>query len=207
MPQRAPGVNDFDTHLYMLQENLKDGPKVTQITSTIFKTDIGDQITYWVGTADATMVSIIADTTIIRNMCKIELISKNPDIPQGSPPYASDLCFVIKNDVRLNHLVLSGEDIFSDDAVRLWHGIVKRGNAVSVYDTTSQQYVLLYVNDQNELDQFVGGPDKKRYVFVLSESKLLSREIFTTFGIMEIKRKANWPLFEHLTNIKGNKNE
>jgi hypothetical protein len=38
----------------------------------------------------------------------------------------------------------------------------------------------------------------KRYVFVLSETKLSSREMFTTFNIMEIKRNANWPLFDHL---------
>jgi len=198
MPQYAPGGNNFQMQLATLRENLESGLKATILTSNICMLDIGSQLTFWIGDPSATNVSIIANTSIEDNFCKIDLISKNPTLLKGSKPYASDLCFAIKEVISNRHLVLSGGDIFSDDAIRLWHGLVQRGSKVSVYDTTANKYLLSPVKSADELSTYIGDASKKRYIFVLSEGLLESREAITTFAIFEMKRLSNWPIFEHL---------
>jgi hypothetical protein len=38
---------------------------------------------------------------------------------------------------------------------------VNRGNTVSVFDTMQNQYVLDYVKDKQELEQYLGNADKR----------------------------------------------
>ena len=199
MPQRMQGGNDFDAQLEMLQENLQYDVPVVQIANNVFKAETPDQITYWCGDKAATNVSLIVDTTIDGNFCKVVLSSKNPTIPSGTKPYASELYLIIKDDVRPKHLGFASDELLSTDGEQLWNGLVRRGNTVSVYDTTQHKYVLSPVTDESELSKFIGGADKKKYIFVLSENIVAQRGIITTFQIMEIKRNAHYPLFEGLT--------
>jgi len=196
MPMLADGVNDFNTQLSVLHENLHHSIPVP-VTGHSFKIEMGSQITYWVGDDSASDVSLIVDTETIGNFCKVVLSSKNPTIPPNSEPYASALYLVVKEDVKPKHLVFTSDTILSRDGERLWKGLVKRGNTVSVYDTTQQEYILKVVPDENTLSKYIGGYDKMRYVFVLSESMVVARGPITSFALMEIKRKANWALFDH----------
>jgi hypothetical protein len=201
MPQRASGLNSFEAHLAMLRENLEYNNEVIQVTSDIFKTENGEDTTYWIGDRDASTVYVIVEISSEDNkFCKIVLASKNPQLQHGTKPYASDLYLVIKQDISPYHLVLTSDELLSDDGERLWKGLVNRGNTVSVYDTEAHQYILNRVSSEQELNNYLGGADMRKYIFVLSESITESRNISHTFAIMEIKRKANWPLFDHLIN-------
>jgi hypothetical protein len=199
MPQKLPGGNDFDAQVEMLRENLKYNPSVIQVVTNVFKNINGDQVTYWVGDEDASKVQIIVDTNIIGTFCKIVLTSKNP-ILSGNSPYASDLYLIIKEDVKPMHMVFTSDELLSDDGIRLWKGLVNRGNKVSVYDTSKQEYILSTIEDESQLDKFIGDHNSKKYIFVLSEDIPHQRGIITTFSIMELKRKSSWPLplFENL---------
>lgn len=199
MPQHVPGSNDFYAQLEMLQENLEYDADVVSISSTVFKAETSDQTTYWVGNKDATKVSIIVDTTIDGNFCKVVLSSKNPALPAGAKPFASDLYMLIKADIKPYHLVFTSDELLSADGARLWHGLVKRGTPVSVYDTSTHQYVLSPVDNEQDLAKYIGGSDKRRYIFVLSESRRDQGGIIGSFAIMEIKRNAGYPLFEHIS--------
>lgn len=196
MPWRAPSGNDFAAQLEMLQENLKHGADVEEVSRNIFKATSENQLTYWAGDINATEVSIIVDTEINGNFCKVTLTSKNPQVPAKSPPYASDLYLLIKQDLSNLNLTFTSDAILSDEAIRLWNGIVNRGNKVSVYDTNTQKYVLTDISNAPELEKFIGGIDHQRYVFVLSETTAAQRGIHHSFNIMEIKRKMLYPLFE-----------
>jgi hypothetical protein len=196
MPQRAPGGNDFAAQLEMLQENLKYGVDVTNLLESVFKAEINEQVTYWVGNEDATVVSLIVDTTVSGTFCKVELSSKNPSIPHGTGPFVSDLYLLIKKDLAPAHLVFSSDNLLSDDGAALWKGLVNRGHAVSVYDTSTHQYVLDRIDSIDTLNNYVGGADKQKYVFVLSESRIHRQGAIHSMNIMEIKRKALWPMFE-----------
>lgn len=200
MPQRAPGINGFQAQLEMIQENLDYDVDVISVSAGVFKIDTDEQTTYWVGNKDATTVSIIVDTTIDGNFCKVVLSSKNPTLLPGSKPYASDLYLIIKEDIKPYHLVFTSDELLSDDGERLWKGLIKRGNPVSVYDTSTHKYVLSPVDNEQDLTNYIGGPDKRKYVFILSESQCEQRGIIGSFAIMEIKRNAGYPLFDHLMN-------
>lgn len=198
MPMRVSGSNDFNAQLEMIHENLQYDAEVIGVAPGVFKIESGEQITYWVGDETATNVSLIVDTSMNGNFCKVELTSKNPSISSGTKPFASDLYLIIKSDVKNHNLIFSSDSMLSDDGIKLWKGITKRGGKVSVYDKSTQQYVLSPVSSEQELEQFIGDANHMKYVFVLSESLNEQRGIITSFGIMEIKRMANWPLFEHL---------
>lgn len=208
MPQRMPGNNDFLAQLGMLQENIQyDADKVVEVSANVFKILIDTQTTYWVGTSDASMVSLIVDTETIGKYCKITLSSKNPSIAAGSPPYASDLYSLISKDMANEQLAFTSDETLSSEAERLWQRLFTQGKKISVYDKEAHKYILQPINSKEDLLTYMGGPDKKKYVFVLSETAEKQRGIIHSFGIMEIKRLANWPLFDHLIPQKGNINE
>jgi hypothetical protein len=199
MPMRTSGSNGFNPHVAALKENLRYGHIPVVVSKDVYKISANKVTTYWVGSKDSSSVIIVVDTRISDSMCKVTLASKNPDYSSRAP-YTSDLYLVIKDDIANNDLVFASDEYLSLDGERLWVGLVKRGNVISIFDTEKKQYVLNYVQDVNELTSYLGGLDRQRYIFVLSESLLESRGIFTTFAIMEIKRKANYPLFEKLSN-------
>lgn len=204
MPQRVSGNNDFAAQLEMLQENIRyDHDKIISISSSVFKIHIAEQTTYWMGNKEATSVSIIVDTEVVGKFRKVVLTSKNPAIPAGSPPYASDLYLLICNDAALHHLIFTSDELISGEAEKLWQGLIKRGGTVSVYDNSIHQYILQPVKSGEELSSYIGGPEKRRYVFVLSETLVFQKGMTHTFSLMEIKRLAKWPLFDHLIPKKG----
>lgn len=196
MPQVLNGGNDFEAHVEMLRENLRYNAEVDQLSTNVFKTTNGAQTTYWIGDAKAASVSIIVDTTIHANFRKVELTSKNPNIPVGSKPFASDLYMIIKDDSTTDNLVFTSDEFLSNDGERLWKRLVSNGGIVSVYDTSSNQYVLTSIHHKNELSNYLGDTNKRKYLFVLSESIQEARGAVHSFAIMELKRKANWPLFK-----------
>lgn len=204
MPQKMPGNNDFTAQLEMLQENIHlDSDKVLAVNSDVFKIEIDNQTTYWVGTLDASSVSLIVDTETMGKYCKIILSSKNPSIPAGNPPYASELYLLISKDMANQHITFTSDETISSDAERLWLRLLSQGKKISVYDKEAHKYILQPINGKEDMIKYIGGPDKKKYVFVLSETLEKQRGIMHSFGIMEIKRLANWPLFDHLTPEKG----
>lgn len=202
MPQRMPGSNSFDSQLRVLQENISYRPVVVTVTPSMHKIEFNKQATYWMGDDAATQVSIIVNTHVVDDMYKVVLTSKNPAIPKGQPPFASDVYLAIKKELGSIDLIFRSDNLLSADGENLWKGLVNRGNSISVFDTDTHQYVLTYVTDEKQLDQYLGDQNKSKYVFVLSETLLLSRAMHTTFGLMEIKRLAGWPLFKH---VKGKK--
>jgi hypothetical protein len=179
----------------MLRENLKyNQTGAFAISHNIHKIQELNQITYWVGDFDATHVSIIVDIEVLNQFCKILFSTKNPEIPQGSAPFASDLYLAISDNISPKHLVLSSGNIISNDAERLWQGLVKRGHPVSVYDTTSKKYILSRVSDFQTLSDYIGDENKQRYVFVLSESQSCQQGAIHSVTLMELKRNIGWPL-------------
>jgi len=204
MPWRAQGGNDFPAQLEMLQENISDGAEIISLGDNVFKTLLGNQITYWVGDKNAISVLIIVDTEINGNFCKVVLTSKNPQLPPKSPPYASEVYLLIKKDLSNLHLTFSSDSIMSDDAIRLWRGMVDRGEKVSVFDTSKHQYVLSDVSAVDELEKYIGDMGNQRYVFVLSENLTTQRGTHHLFNLMELKRNILYPLFEQLNSQQAN---
>ena len=194
-PQHLEGSNDFYAQLDMIKENLKYNSGVTEVVTDVFKTQHGNQTTYWMGDSEAIEVSSIVDTETNGEFCRVVLTSKNPNIPRGVGPYVSDLYLIIKNDVKPNHLVFTSDEILSTDGEKLWKGLVNRGHQVSVYDKLSHKYVLSSIANSEELESYIGDADKRRFVFVLSEDLSYQRGVITKFSIMEIKRLAGWSLF------------
>lgn len=196
MPWVVAGGNDFEAQHQMLQELLSDGADPKQITNGVYKLTTGNQITYWIGDAAGTKVSIIVDTEINGNFCKVVLTSKNPTIAPKSPPYASDLYLLIKQDLSSLNLVFTSDNMLSSDAVNLWTRIANQGERISVYDTQSSQYVLNPVKSVDELSKYLGDHTSSQYVFVLSENIQEFKGVTHSFALMELKRNAGYPLQE-----------
>jgi hypothetical protein len=195
-PWLVQGGNDFLAQLEMLRENLTEGVDIREIDQNVFCADLGNQRTYWLGDRDASKVAIIVDTETNGAFCKVVLTSKNPEIAKKSPPYASDLYLRIKEDIDEMNLVFTSDALLSDDAARLWRGMVGRGKKISVYDTEKNQYVLSLVKDKQDLSKFIGDHSYSKYIFVLSENKKIYLGLKHSFDIMEFKRISLYPLFE-----------
>lgn len=200
MPWRVSGSNDFAAQLEMLQENISDGVEIASLGDNVFKAVLGNQITYWMGDNDAQQVSIIVDTEINGNFCKVILTSKNTNLPSKSPPYASDLYSLIQKDLSSLQLTFSSDSLMSDDAIRLWNRIVTRGGKVSVFDTSKHQYILTNVDTPEELEKYIGGMENQKYIFVLSESVTAQRGVHHSVNLMDLKRISLYPLFEQLNS-------
>lgn len=196
MPWNVNGKNDFWTQLEMLRENLKNNTNISKLVKGVHKNTIGHQITYWIGDSDANKVDIIVDTEIHGKFCKVTLTSKNPNIPKGSVPYASQLYLIIKEDISTLDLVFSSDNIMSDDAIKLWKRMASSGHAISVYDSQTSKYELTPIASISDLEKYIGGPDKARYTFVLSENMEYQRSTIHSVNIMELKRIILYPLFE-----------
>ena len=197
MPQRLNGGNDFEAQLEMVRENLKYNPDVETVAPGVFKTQNDTQTTYWVGDASATDVSLIVDTSSQGNYQKVEYTSKNPRIPTGTPPFVSDLYILIKQDASNNNLVFTSDEFLSDGGEKLWKTLVSKGYHVGVYDTTAHKYALTKVNTPAELSNYLGDADRRKYIFVLSESIQHIRGVIHSFNLMEMKRLSGYPLFEN----------
>jgi hypothetical protein len=196
MPQRLNGSNDFAAQVEMIRENLRYNDDVSIIGPGIFKTQNGTQVTYWVGDAAAGNVQLIVDTEEHGSFRKVAMTSKNPDITPGSPPFASDLYVLIKEDSNNNNLVFASDEFLSDGGIKLWQGMVSKGYKIAVFDTSTGKYVLSQVANVEELAQYLGAGDSRKYVFVMAESIQNIRGVMHSFAIMELKRKAGYPLFE-----------
>jgi hypothetical protein len=201
MPMNISGGNSFDAQQIMLQSNL-DSSHSVKVDNNIYKYSMGQQTTYWHGSPDATAINIIVDTETSGNFCKVVLTSKNPDIPKSSPPFASDMYLKIADDVKTKNLVFTSDGIVSDDAVKLWSRLT--GDRLSVYDKSTKEYVLSPVDNADHLKQYLGGFDKERYVFVLSESSEFATGVRHSIGLMELKRRSNYPLAEIFDRYQSN---
>ena len=201
MPQRFNGGNDFLAQLEMIRENLQDNDEITKLAPSVYKTQNGDQTTYWVGDASADTVNLIVDTEQHGSFRKVVLTSKNPEISKGSPPFASDLYVIIKNDSATDSLVFASDEFLSDDGIRLWKTIVEQGYKLAVYDTQARQIVLSPITDTNSMLTFLGDSDKRKYIFVMTETANKLRGAIHSFGILELKRLAGYPLFEGYSKI------
>lgn len=202
MPWVVASSNDFEAQRQMLAELLLDGGTAEQVSSNVYKLTTGNQLTYWAGDIGANTVSIIVDTEVNGNFCKVTLTSKNSSLAPKSPPFASDLYMTIKQDLTSLNLVFSSDSMMSTDAVNLWSRIVNQGQHVSVYDTQSSQYILNPVKSADELLKYLGDYNSSQYVFVLSESKQEFKGIDHSFALMELKRKAGYPLRELFNQLK-----
>lgn len=180
----------------VLKQNVGILGNVKTMNVCIHKIAIANHVTYWNGDKEAKTVNIIVDTEIVDDNCRVTMISKNPKIAAGQKPYASDIYELIKDDVKTKNLIFASGDIVSADGANIWKGVVKRGRHISVYDTSKNQYVLTPVTTEKDLEKYIDQTyDKSKYIFVLSETLEEARSTITTFAIMEIKRKASWPLF------------
>lgn len=202
MPWVVAGSNDFEAQHQMLEELLSDGAEPEQISNGVYKLTTGNQLTYWVGDANAASVSIIVDTEVNGNFCKVVLTSKNPAIAPKSPPYASDLYLLIKQDLSMLNLVFTSDSMLSADAIKLWSRLANQGEHISVYDTQASQYVLSPIETVDELSKYLGDHNSSQYVFVLSESIQEFKGIAHSVALMELKRKAGYPLQELFNHLK-----
>ena len=202
MPWQVNGGNDFEAQHEMLRELLSDSPPPEKLSNNVFKLVTGNQLTFWVGDVEAHNVALIVDTEVNGNFCKVTLTSKNPLIKPGTPPYASDLYFIIKKDLANTNLVLSSDSMMSNDAINLWSRLVKQGSHIAVYDTQASKYVLNSIKSAEELSQYVGDHTDSKYVFVLSETKELARGAAHSVALMELKRKSGYPLQQLFEKIK-----
>lgn len=200
MPRRVNGNNSFAAQLVMIRENLQYNSNVIKLEPDVWKTQNGDQITYWAGTADASTVQLIVDTEQHGSFRKVILTSKNPQISAGNPPFAGDLYVIIKEDALAVNLVFTSDEFLSDSGIKLWQNIVTKGYKVAVYDTLSRQYVLSQVTKPDDMLAFLGDADKRKYIFVMSESTQHIRAVIHSFSIMDLKRQAGYPLFENYEN-------
>ena len=198
MSQTVNGENSFPSQLLMIRENLRHNSTVISLAPTVHKTQNGAQVTYWVGDPTAQNVQLIVNTSTHGNFRKVELTGKNPEIAQGSPPWASDLYVTIKNDSGADNLVFTGDEFLSDSGTKLWSRLVSLGYKIAVYDNSVNKYVLTQLASAGELSQYIGGADRRKYVFVMAESVENIRGVMHTFDIMELKRNAGYPLFENL---------
>jgi hypothetical protein len=205
MPQRANGANPFNEQLEMFRANLQYGADVIKVTDGMYKYADLPRSVYWMGTEDASDVSIIVDTEDYTNFRKVILTSKNPAIPLGSPPYATDMYLDIRDDSKTKGLTFTSDETMSIHGERLWKNLVKRGFHISVYDKRKDQFALTPVETENDLDEYLGGEDKKRFVFVLSESASYGRGLIHHAAIMDLKRKCGYPIMEMMTaHLRGN---
>lgn len=202
MPWKVAGSNDFEFQIEALQEMINDGHQIISVTPSIFKIESGDQITFWYGNSDATSVALIVDTNVEGTICKVVLTSKNPSIAAGSKPFASDLYVTIMRHLKMSNIAFSSDGMMSDDAIRLWSRLISLGHTISVFNTATHNYELIKVNSIEELNNFIGGPDMQKYIYVISESDLIRSGLRHSIAIMEIKRKSGYPLFEQYTSKK-----
>lgn len=198
MPWLIPGSNDFTAQFEMLHELLQDDPEILAIGNSIFKIVTNHQITYWHGNADASKVSIIVDTEVTGNFCKVQLTSKNPQLSKSTPPFTSDMYIAIKQDLASSDLTFTSDSMMTSDAINLWTRVANSGGTIGVFDTTLQKYILRQVASAEEMRNFCGGPDCQKYIFVLSESALHFAGTKHSVGLMEIKRLAGYPIFEFM---------
>jgi hypothetical protein len=207
MPWVVDGSNAFEAQRQMLEELLSDGSAPEQLGKDVYKLTSGNQTTYWIGSADAAGVSIIVDTEINGNFCKVVLTSKNPAIAPKSPPFASDLYLLIKQDLSTLNLVFTSDGMLSSDAVKLWTRIMNQGENISVYDTQKSQYVLNPVKTVDQLSNYLGDYNNSRYVFVLSETAQEFKGVAHSIALMELKRSARYPLQELFDHLKRKKQQ
>lgn len=195
-PSKVNGESAYTYQLNALRINNHIG-NISAISASSFKLTTGDQVTYWLGAIDASVVDIIVDTETYEKYRKVVLSSKNPNIAQGTSPFASELYLVIAADVNAEskHMVFTSDSVISNDAERLWLGLLARGNKVSVFDSTSSKYELIPIETEQEMLSYVG-QDKKQYLFVLSENNECRAGAIHSVHLMEIKRLCNWPLNE-----------
>jgi mannose/fructose/N-acetylgalactosamine-specific phosphotransferase system component IIB len=197
MPMRADGSNAFYPPLSMVQMNISNGAKVERVDAGIFKYIMGDDITYWAGTMDASDVSIIVDTVNSDKFQKVALTSKNPNISSGTPPFTTDVYLAIKKDVGKRNLVFSSDSTLSRDGEKLWKGMVQRGYHISVYNSTTNEYEIKHIENIDQFLDYMGDSNMQKYIFVLSETFEQVRGLIHYTGILDIKRRCGYPIFEH----------
>lgn len=186
MPHHAPGHNDFDIQLYALKINIDNNTGITtKLSDNFFEFNEVDTLTYWVGSEDLSEVRIIVSTKRYEGFCKVQMASKNPEF---TTPYASEVYQKISDHLG-GRLAFSSDDTLSTEAIKLWKGMITRGKAISVFDTHSGKFELEYVKTADELSQYFGEADKKRYVFVLHSTKAHQNSAHYSAKLMEMKRK------------------
>lgn len=141
--------------------------------------DCGSFVFVWI--EENGVIQIIAEVKSFNNIPAIESVGKL----RGSPVYASDFYMKIVN--IFDKILFSG-DAVSDEAIKLWKNMVKRGMNIFVYDPTNTAKYKKIINP-DELDQYIGPTSHyDNYRFVLSKNETVTESVIQILEFHRVKQ-------------------
>ena len=170
-----------------LVSSIRDRRTVSPVTDlTSCKAIIGKQTSYYWIEDDGEIILAMETTT--RPQCLvINGTGKDPDY-QGRPPYAQDL-YRAALDSQPLALRLMSDTTLTDSGISLWKKFVRDGYAILVYDREEPGRTFKII-DENDLLNYVGGMDARRYQFALTKQGEMLGETRSFFNTRRMRENA-----------------
>jgi len=185
-PEGLGSFEMFDALEYNIRDRKKHGGEIASLGNNLYKIR-GEQVLYYWYEKDGKIL-LGCELSIRPQAMTVNMVGKNPK-HRGSAPYASDLYAAILKD-NSRSIVVSDTQL-SDEGYNIWKRLVRKGFAVSVYDSKQPGKSFKTFRDEAELDEFFKDDDTdyRRYQYVLSsEGEVLAetRSYFNTRRYREL---------------------
>ena len=185
MPQGLGSFSTFDQIEYSINDRIKSGSKVIDVSQNTKKI-IGQQVIYY-------WVEIKAEITIgvelrIRPQgLVVSVVGKNPKYV-GKSPYASDLYNLILTDSGKSIRLIS-DDSLSDEGYAIWKRLLQQGHKISVYDRSAPGKTFTTLDSIEDMNKYFGmnNTDFRRYQYVLSKSGEVLAETRSYFNTRRMR--------------------
>ena len=167
--------NPYEDLIYIIEENVKNGQQIIDISSSLKKIIINDSVIYWIENNNVT--DIVTEFRKVPSGLYVEVTGKRP----GSTTFASDFYKMVLQDS--GKLIFSG-DVLSDQGVGIWKQLLKHGNKIFVYNTDNALDRQTINSEEDLLRYFRGSVDYKKYRFVLSSTLKEHTSVTTSFDLL-----------------------
>lgn len=191
MPQGLGNFPMYDTIKYSINDRIKAGSEVIDLSGGLKKIQGQQVVYYWYENNGDIILGM--ELYIRPQGLVVSGLAKSPK--HSGPPYATDLYNAILNDSGKPMRILSDTDL-SDDAFNLWVRFLQQGHTISIYDNQKPGQTMATVSSPTELKKFFAHDDTdyRRYQFVLSKSGEMIAEVKSYFNTRRMRELSGIPL-------------
>jgi hypothetical protein len=195
------GVGKFPTYdglCRVIRELAQDYSPIA-LENDLKKIEVGGMVLYWYEKDGVILLG--CELHIRPQGLVVSITGKNPDLPKGSQPYASDLYVKIIQDTNMAIRLLSDEQL-SDEGKGIWKRLYDAGLCISVYDrsekTAGRSYKKLRTLDDFESYHRDNDPSYMQYQYILAKNKSAAlSETFAFFNLRAMRERAGLALDDY----------
>jgi hypothetical protein len=189
MPEGIGKFELVDTVIYAIQDRIKSGATVINLSDGLRKIEGSQVVLYWYEKAGAIVLG--AEFEKRAQGLVVTMVGK---ANKGRPPFASDLYNAVLADRKtaggIDAIRILSDQSLSDEGIKIWERLLSQGHHISIYDANEPGKTFTEITTVTDLHKYFQDDNRnyRRWQYVISEqaSNGEVRSFFNTRRMREL---------------------